>query len=533
MIKKAICRVKNNEGQYVIVHFETDADVVRFEDGKNLKEKMEEIEGFLNHVDVTIIDDSVVSLDKTLSSDKIVKQLLGKADVVHTHSQNDIEGLSDTLKTFLTSVDLDEIRESLANKSENGHKHATSDVEGLSDLLSNHLTNNDLEPVLQALEGKSDKEHQHGLSSVNDWRTHLYDKTEVNDLLNALALGFTWKAPVDSLDDLPQNPELGWSVIVGGTSLYVYSEEGWIDLGVSSLPPVATQEFDGLMSRVDKAKLDSMDADKLARLDLDALNRDIQANREGLSTKASLSHTHTIVDVAGLQEALSSRYTKEEVDNLFETLDFSEVNGKVAVNTQAIQNLSTELTTLDEYVKALNIVEINDSVASVTSTWSGSKINETINNAISGKANTNHSHEIENIRGLQAQLEARYTKDEVNGLFDNYVPEVNIPQATEQADGLMSKEDKKKLNQLNPTTVSNLQTSVRENADELQKMAQDLTGLETKVNKNKDGLTSLKGEVTSINEVVSKIDLNAPRIYAQAEAPLNPVAGTIWIKTLK
>ena len=368
MIKKAICRVKNNEGQYIIVHFETDADVVRFEDGKNLKEKMEEIEGFLNQVDVTIIDDSVVSLDKTLSSDKIVKQLLGKANVVHTHNQNDIEGLSDTLKTFLTSVDLDEIRESLANKSENGHKHATSDIEGLSDLLSNHLTNNDLEPVLQALEGKSDKEHQHGLSSVNDWRTHLYDKTEVNDLLNALALGFTWKAPVDSLDELPQNPELGWSVIVGGTSLYVYSEEGWIDLGVSSLPPVATQEFDGLMSRVDKAKLDSMDADKLARLDLDALNRDIQANREGLNTKASLSHTHEIAEVAGLQEALNTRYTKEEVNEVIndslqglniptasETVDglmsHTDKAKLDSINLEKIEQLGTDLTGLKSSVE--------------------------------------------------------------------------------------------------------------------------------------------------------------------------------------
>lgn len=414
MIKKAICRVKNNEGQYVIVHFETDADVVRFEDGKNLKEKIEEIEGFLNHVDVTIIDDSVVSLDKTLSSDKIVKQLLGKANVVHTHNQNDIEGLSNTLKTFLTSVDLDEIRESLANKSENGHKHATSDVEGLSDLLSNHLTNNDLEPVLQALEGKSDKEHQHGLSSVNDWRTHLYDKTEVNDLLNALALGFTWKAPVDSLDDLPQNPELGWSVIVGGTSLYVYSEEGWIDLGVSSLPPVATQEFDGLMSRVDKAKLDSMDADKLARLDLDALNRDIQANREGLNTKASLSHTHEIAEVAGLQEALNTRYTKEEV-------------------------------------------------------------NEVINDSLQG---------------------------------------LNIPVASETVDGLMSHNDKTKLDNINLEKIEELGT--------------DLTGLKSSVEIVTTKVSTTETELSAQKQRLDTLE-SRPRIYYQMEEPRNVPNGSIWI----
>ena len=200
------------------------------------------------------------------------------------------------------------------------------------------------------LNNKSDKNHQHGLDSVNDWRTHLYDKTQVDDLLNALALGFTWKAPVNSLDDLPQNPELGWAVIVGGTSLYIYSEEGWIDLGVSSLPPVATQEFDGLLSRTDKAKLDGIDAEKLAQLDL---------TQFGVLEGKIAQNVETITNLLGKvgvnEETITSlRQTLTTHQELLNLIDFDKLEDILLnIDSEKINQLGTELGELSSSVDGL------------------------------------------------------------------------------------------------------------------------------------------------------------------------------------
>lgn len=210
---------------------------------------------------------------------------------------------------------------------------------------SGHKTQNELN-------NKSDKNHQHGLDSVNDWRTHLYDKTQVDDLLNALALGFTWKAPVESLDDLPENPELGWAVIVGGTSLYIYSEEGWIDLGVSSLPPVATQEFDGLLSRIDKTKLDSMDAEKLAQLDL---------TQFGVLEGKIAQNVETITNLLGKvgvnEEAITSlRQTLTTHQGLLDSIDFEKLEDILLnIDSEKINQLGTELGELSSSVDGLAI----------------------------------------------------------------------------------------------------------------------------------------------------------------------------------
>ena len=44
MIKKGTYRVKNEQGQYETVVFRTEADLVSFQDGDNLEQKMERID---------------------------------------------------------------------------------------------------------------------------------------------------------------------------------------------------------------------------------------------------------------------------------------------------------------------------------------------------------------------------------------------------------------------------------------------------------------------------------------------------------
>ena len=294
-----------------------------------------------------------------------------------TRAQTDIQSATDRINSFIEAngsvvSDLTTLKQEVSTvKSNIGNldslateaKHSlvlamnelankTSDLLQINDTgaaitspWSGHKTQNELN-------NKSDKNHQHGLDSVNDWRTHLYDKTQVDDLLNALALGFTWKAPVDSLDDLPQNPELGWAVIVGGTSLYIYSEEGWIDLGVSSLPPVATQEFDGLLSRIDKAKLDSMDAEKLAQLDLtqfDVLEGKIAQNVEAI--------TNLLAKTGANEEAITSlRQTLTTHQGLLDSIDFEKLEDILLnIDSETIKNLGTELGDLSSSVDGLAI----------------------------------------------------------------------------------------------------------------------------------------------------------------------------------
>lgn len=324
--RKAIFRVKDSSGQYVTTHVQTSADQVLFGDGQNLEEKVLNLENCQPPLATEEMDGLMASTDKVklnqLTTDSIQKldELdLSQFDLIQTklaqcaeklnsledvdtelksadaklrldlaQVQTEIESATDRIDSFIEANNV--VVEEIAGLKAADMNHS-SQIGDLADLTTNAkhslvLAINELvsktanllqiddntsstaktwssSKIDSELSVKSDKNHQHGLNSVNDWRTHLYDKAEVDDLLNALALGFTWKAPVDSLDDLPQNPELGWAVIVAGRSLYVFGEEGWMDLGVSSLPPIATQDFDGLMSRHDKAKLDLMDAETL------------------------------------------------------------------------------------------------------------------------------------------------------------------------------------------------------------------------------------------------------------------------------
>lgn len=237
MVKKAIYRIKNTQGQYVPVHFQTGAGVVLFEDGQTLENKIKDIE-----TKDASIDDATTSEEKTWSSAKVAEELAKKAEIEHQHDLTDVKGLVETL------------------------------------------------------ENKSSKNHEHGLHSINDWRTHLYNKTEVDDLLNAFALGLTWKAPIDSVEDLASlgTPELGWSVVVGGKSLYIYGEEGWMDSGVASIPPLVTADNDGLMSRLDKTKLDELNVEEIRDMSssLTTLNEKVEQVQASTNEVKELTNTH-------------------------------------------------------------------------------------------------------------------------------------------------------------------------------------------------------------------------------------------------
>lgn len=397
--KRAIYRIKDLEtNEYVAIHFRTDSKAVIMSDGQTLEDKIGdlenpdiplatiEVDGLLSHLDKQKLDRLTYDLIEKIEGldvsdfDVIREQLANQLTINEElttgleQAQNDIQKATDRINSFISSNNglMSEItllkQEVATAKSNIGNLESLNTTvkhslvlalnEALGKLDDFTEINNDVtstrktwssSKITSELATKSDRNHQHGLHSINDWKTHLYDKTEVNDLLNALALGFTWKQPIDSLDELDSlgTPELGWTTIVGGTSLYVYSEEGWMDLGVSSLPPVATQEFDGLMSKTDKSKLDGMDADKLAQLDLtrfDTIDTQIAQNIESITTILTRLgvQNETILSV---QEQLARH--GEQLD----LIDFTKLEDILTnIDSETIHQLESGLSTLTSTV---------------------------------------------------------------------------------------------------------------------------------------------------------------------------------------
>ena len=399
--KRAIYRIKDlSTGEYVAIHFRTDSKAVYFEDGETLEQKIGhlqnsipplatiEVDGLLSHLDKQKLDRLTHELIEKIEGlevsdfDSIREQVANQLTINEeltteiTQLQADLELAEKRLDAYIASnssvtADLAQIKQDInTNKSAIGNLDSLSTsskhslvlaINEILEKLGNYAEiNNETissgktwssSKINSELANKSDKNHQHGLHSINDWKTHLYGKEEVDDLLNALALGFTWKTPVDSLDDLPKNPELGWAVIVDERALYVYSEDGWINLGASSLPGNATQEFDGLMSKIDKAKLDNMDADKLAQLDLtrfDSIDAQIAQNIE------SITNILTKLGVQG-ETILTIQETLAQHSEQLGLIDFEKLEDILTnIDSETIHQLESDLSILTSTVTGIS-----------------------------------------------------------------------------------------------------------------------------------------------------------------------------------
>ena len=88
-----------------------------------------------------------------------------------------------------------------------------------------------------------------------------YTKTEVDNKISMIETNIDWKESVDTYDDIITtypNPEDGWTVNVKDTD-YTYRFNGgeWVAISANAIPK-ATTGVDGLMSKEDKATLDSL-----------------------------------------------------------------------------------------------------------------------------------------------------------------------------------------------------------------------------------------------------------------------------------
>lgn len=103
-------------------------------------------------------------------TDQLNAAIGAKADKSHTHTQEQVTGLTtaldgkaDATHTHTTSQ-VDGLDDALSGKSDEGHKHAISDVTGLQAALDSKPTHSTMN---SGLNGKADKVHTHTVSQVS------------------------------------------------------------------------------------------------------------------------------------------------------------------------------------------------------------------------------------------------------------------------------------------------------------------------------------------------------------------------------
>lgn len=292
-------------------------------------------------------------------------QLAGKANVEHSHETNDVTGLQDALDSKASlahthpTSDVTGLDGALAGKSDNGHKHVSADVTDLNDKL----------------DAKANVTHTHAIDDVTNLKTTLDGKANVDDVSLA-ALGVTVSAA-----------EINY---VDGVTSNIQSQ---LDGKAGSVHNHSQTDIDGLEAALDE-KLDA-DSFSLGGLGITATAQEINyvdgvtsSVQSQLDGKAAVTHTHTQDDVDGLATALSGKanathtHTIANVTGLQDALNDKMDVGSVSLGSLGITATAAELNYMD----------------GVTSN---------VQTQLNGKANSSHTHSIENVSGLQGALDAK------------------------------------------------------------------------------------------------------------------------------
>ncbi len=105
--------------------------------------------------------------------------------------------------------------------------------------------------------------------------SNIYTKNEVDNKFSTLETNIDWKEAVETYNDISTTypaPADGWTVNVKDTDYtYRYNGTSWIAISANAIPK-ATQTVDGLFTKEDKTKLDSIVADANKTVVDDALN---------------------------------------------------------------------------------------------------------------------------------------------------------------------------------------------------------------------------------------------------------------------
>lgn len=164
--------------------------------------------------------------------------------------------------------------------------------------------------------------------------SNIYTKNEVDNKFSTLETNIDWKEAVETYNDISTTyptPADGWTVNVKDTDYtYRYNGTSWIAISANAIPK-ATQTVDGLFTKEDKTKLDSIAADA-------------EANQKAFSNVKIITYGNTATITA---DSVTDTLTLEAGDNVTFTPDVD--NDKITIaakdtDTKATQTNSTEST---------------------------------------------------------------------------------------------------------------------------------------------------------------------------------------------
>ena len=350
--------------------------------------KIEEIEELQSSLDLKANVEDVYNkteIDSTVSdlNDKIDT----KADADHDHDddyaalqhKHGVEDITNILDSFYTETEIDDL---LAEKSDVGHGHKIPEIEGLSDELSkkadlenvyNKIEINEIvDTINEAIDSKADVEHVHDISEINELQSNLDLKANASDVYN--------KASIDS--------------IVGELNEAI---DGKAD--VEHGHDIAAIE--GLQDTLDSK------ADKEDTYTKDDIDNTVKELEEAINSKSDAEHDHDEV-----YAALQHKHIVEEITDLFDNVHTKEeIKNLLAEKSDSDHNHDSIYSKLDHVHLAENITDLYNNIYNKTEV---DEIVDTVNEAINGKADVKHGHDMSVITGLEEALALKASIEEMN-----------------------------------------------------------------------------------------------------------------------
>ena len=197
------------------------------------------------------------------------------------------------------------------------------------------------EILINTIIDKADKDHTHEITDINNLEDKFTDienqldnrytkvetmsKTEIENLVKAIASGINWKLPVDTKTDLPMtdNKAGDTRIVKDEDSIYVWNEEDsqWVEIGGSCITNLATQTTDGLMSKADKEKLDLIYLEEILTIDSLIAGDNIELTKDTdtntVTIKSTGSGDGSSIDDENIWE--TTTYSSKKIEDTFAT----------------------------------------------------------------------------------------------------------------------------------------------------------------------------------------------------------------------
>lgn len=275
--------------------------------------------------------------------------LSGKADASHTHSN------------YALATDVEELETAVNGKAESSHTHAQSDITGLSSALS----------------GKANTTHSHVVADVTGLSSQLDSKADVSHTHTAYA-------------------------------------------DASHTHDVATTTTSGFMSKDDKSKLNGIEAganaythptshpaSMITGLSEVATSGDYNDLANKPTSMSPTAHIHAQSDITGLASALSGKSDVSHTHSDYALAsDLTALSDTVDGKANSSHSHSVATTTSDGFMSKSDKSKLNGVESGANKTTVDSALSETstnpvqnkvINTALSGKANSSHTHTLDDV----------------------------------------------------------------------------------------------------------------------------------------